>query len=142
MQTWCCTPFLKCMAILILKTCYSYILRWCMPSRTWRFAGRPTSLSPFSVKATTEGVVLWPSAFSMTLEVCNKFWESVGKSNQHVKDMTRVRTFPSITATQELVVPKSIPMTSSALTFVDTLRAVGTRLTQRNFSFNASWFFT
>ncbi len=53
-----------------------------------RLAGRPTSLSPSSVKATIEGVVLAPSAFSSTLGL-----------------------EPSITATQELVVPRSMPMT-------------------------------
>ena len=41
------------------------------------------------VKATTDGVVLSPSAFVITL-AC----------------------FPSITATQEFVVPKSIPITA------------------------------
>jgi len=41
------------------------------------------------VNATTEGVVLEPSAFSITLAV-----------------------LPSITATQEFVVPKSIPITA------------------------------
>jgi len=40
-----------------------------------------------SVKATVDGVVLAPSEFSMTLAA-----------------------LPSMTATQELVVPKSIPM--------------------------------
>ena len=54
----------------------------------WRLAGIPTSLSPSLVNATTDGVVLDPSEFSRTLGV-----------------------FPSITATHELVVPKSIPMT-------------------------------
>ena len=53
----------------------------------WFFAGCPTSCSPPSVKATTEGVVRWPSAFWMTTG-----WE------------------PSMTATQELVVPRSMPM--------------------------------
>ena len=33
----------------------------------WRFAGWPTSRSPSSVKATIEGVVRMPSAFSITL---------------------------------------------------------------------------
>lgn len=51
-------------------------------------AGIPTNLSPSFVIATTEGVVLEPSEFSITLGV-----------------------LPSITATQELVVPRSIPMT-------------------------------
>mmetsp|Transcript_6958 Transcript_6958/g.20315 ORF Transcript_6958/g.20315 Transcript_6958/m.20315 type:complete len:231 (-) Transcript_6958:23-715(-) len=55
----------------------------------WRLAGNPTSLSPLSVKATTDGVVRAPSAFSITRA-----------------------DFPSIIETQELVVPKSIPMTS------------------------------
>ena len=49
----------------------------------------PTSFSPFSVKATMEGVVRAPSAFSITLAV-----------------------LPSITATHELVVPRSMPITS------------------------------
>ena len=50
-------------------------------------AGAPTSFSPSLVKATTDGVVLLPYAFSMTFGVP-----------------------PSIKAMQELVVPKSIPM--------------------------------
>src|SRR5262245_57116468 len=54
----------------------------------WRLAGWPTRRSPSSVKATIEGVVRMPSEFSMTLGA-----------------------EPSITATQELVVPRSIPIT-------------------------------
>jgi hypothetical protein len=54
----------------------------------WRFAGRPTSFSPSSVKATIDGVVFIPSALTMTLG-----WP------------------PSITATHEFVVPRSIPIT-------------------------------
>ena len=54
---------------------------------TWRLAGWPTRRSE-SVKATTEGVVRAPSAFSIT-RGCD----------------------PSITATHELVVPRSIPIT-------------------------------
>ena len=54
----------------------------------WRLAGWPTSRSPSSVKATIEGVVRMPSAFSMTFGAV-----------------------PSMTATQELVVPRSMPMT-------------------------------
>src|SRR5262249_6948216 len=54
----------------------------------WRLAGCPTSRSPSSVKARIEGVVRMPSAFSITFGV-----------------------LPSITATHELVVPRSIPMT-------------------------------
>ena len=52
------------------------------------FADCPTSFSLDSVKATIEGVVLVPSEFSITLA-----------------------SLPSITATQEFVVPKSIPIT-------------------------------
>src|SRR5471032_1285762 len=52
-----------------------------------RLAGAPTRISPLSVYATTEGVVRAPSLFSMTLGLP-----------------------PSITATQELVVPRSMPM--------------------------------
>src|SRR5579863_717928 len=53
-----------------------------------RLAGCPTRRSPSSVKATIEGVVREPSEFSITLGV-----------------------EPSITATQELVVPRSMPIT-------------------------------
>src|SRR5438105_14575042 len=53
-----------------------------------RFAAWPTSRSPFFVNATTEGVVRAPSEFSKT-----------------------TGSPPSITAMQELVVPKSIPKT-------------------------------
>jgi hypothetical protein len=55
----------------------------------WRLAGSPTLRSPFplSRKATMEGVVLLPSLLAIT-----------------------VGSFPSITATQELVVPRSIPI--------------------------------
>ena len=51
------------------------------------FAGSPTLISPPSTNAITEGVVLLPSALGIT-----------------------TGSLPSITATQELVVPKSIPM--------------------------------
>ena len=53
----------------------------------WRLATVPTRRSPLSVKATTDGVVRPPSAFSRT-----------------------VGSPPSITATHELVVPRSIPI--------------------------------
>src|SRR5918998_1219849 len=58
----------------------------------WRFAGMPTSVSPPLAKATIEGVVRIPSAFSMTFGVP-----------------------PSMTATQEFVVPRSMPMTLAAI---------------------------
>src|SRR5215472_4765044 len=54
----------------------------------WRFAAWPTKRSPDSVNATIEGVVRPPSVFSMTLAAV-----------------------PSITATHEFVVPRSIPIT-------------------------------
>src|SRR3954465_14388067 len=54
----------------------------------WRFAGWPTSPSPSLAKATIDGVVRAPSTFSITLGLP-----------------------PSITATQLLVVPRSIPIT-------------------------------
>src|SRR3954451_1027496 len=54
----------------------------------WRFAGWAKRRSPSSGKDKIEGVVRMPSAFSMTFGV-----------------------LPSITATHELVVPRSIPMT-------------------------------
>src|SRR4029077_9845562 len=54
----------------------------------WRLAAWPTRRSPASVNATIDGVVRAPSLFSMTLAL-----------------------LPSITATHELVVPRSIPIT-------------------------------
>jgi hypothetical protein len=54
-----------------------------------------------SVNATTDGVVRCPSAFSMTRAA-----------------------LPSITATHELVVPRSMPMTSSARSAEDALSLV------------------
>ncbi|KZV11712.1 hypothetical protein WN66_01691 [Saccharomyces cerevisiae] len=57
-----------------------------------RLAGSPTKRSPSLVKATTDGVVLEPFAFSIILG-----------------------TLPSIIATAELVVPKSIPITASGI---------------------------
>src|SRR3989441_11211952 len=53
----------------------------------WRLATCPTSRSPVFVKATTEGGVRPPSSLGMTLG-----------------------SPPSITATHELVVPRSIPI--------------------------------
>src|SRR5205085_7037644 len=54
----------------------------------WRLAGWPIRRSPSLVKATIDGVVRAPSAFSITLGLP-----------------------PSITATALLVVPRSIPIT-------------------------------
>src|SRR6476620_10749220 len=54
----------------------------------WRLAGWPIRRSPSFVKATTDGVVRAPSLFSMTFGLP-----------------------PSITATQLLVVPRSMPIT-------------------------------
>src|SRR5208282_4137877 len=54
----------------------------------WRLAASPTKRSPVLVKATTDGVVRFPSEFSNT-----------------------TGSPPSMTAMQELVVPKSIPIT-------------------------------
>src|SRR4051795_8894835 len=53
----------------------------------WRLATCPTSRSPVLVNPTTEGVVRPPSSLAMTLG-----------------------SPPSMTATQELVVPRSIPI--------------------------------
>src|SRR5205823_9356013 len=57
----------------------------------WRLAGSPTRRSPLSVKATTLGVRRLPSWLGMTLA-----------------------SLPSITATTEFVVPRSIPMIFSS----------------------------
>src|SRR5574344_1662482 len=54
----------------------------------WRFATWPTMRSPVLENATTDGVVLLPSTLAIT-----------------------TASPPSITATQEFVVPKSIPIT-------------------------------
>src|SRR3954468_15713742 len=53
----------------------------------WRLAGAPTRISSLSVYATIEGVVREPSLFSMTLGLP-----------------------PSMMATHEFVVPRSMPM--------------------------------
>ena len=66
---------------LIEKTVFSGLVMDC------RLATCPTSRSPLLVKATTDGVVRAPSWFAMT-----------------------VGCPASITATHELVVPRSIPM--------------------------------
>src|SRR5579875_805104 len=61
-----------------------------------RLAGSPTNRSPLSVNATTLGVRRLPSWLGMTLT-----------------------SLPSMTATTELVVPRSIPMIfSSAIGFI------------------------
>ena len=60
----------------------------------WRWAICPTSRSPLSVKATTDGVVRLPSELGMT-----------------------TGSPPSMTATHELVVPRSIPITLGIVTF-------------------------
>ena len=61
----------------------------------WRLAGWPTSRSPFFVNATTEGVVRPPSGLLIT-----------------------EGSPPSITATQEFVVPKSIPIILPIINFL------------------------
>src|SRR5246127_1940783 len=66
---------------LMEKTVFSGLVRAC------RFATCPTKRSPFWVNATTDGVVRPPSSLGITLG-----------------------SPPSITATTEFVVPKSIPI--------------------------------
>lgn len=75
------SSYLLPMSLLVAKTVFSELVIACL------LAAAPTSFSPSLVKATTEGVVRLPSAFSMTFGV-----------------------LPYMTATQELVVPRSIPM--------------------------------
>ncbi len=65
------------------------------------FAAWPTNVSPLSVNATIEGVVLAPSAFSITLALP-----------------------PSMIATQLLVVPKSIPITLPIIYFFLSLNII------------------
>src|SRR6266404_4845016 len=75
---------LKCRPINRLKANTVF----CELTTACRLAGRPMRRSPCFVNATTEGVVRAPSEFSMTREL-----------------------LPSMTETQEFVVPKSIPTT-------------------------------
>jgi hypothetical protein len=70
----------------------------------WRFAGWPTRRSSPSVNATMEGVVRAPSAFSMTLG-----------------------SLPSMMAMQELVVPRSIPITFAIFSCLSFKQAVRTQ---------------
>src|SRR5262249_29929217 len=72
----------------------------------WRLAGWPTNRSPSSVKATIDGVVRMPSEFSMTFGF-----------------------LPSMTATHEFVVPRSIPMTFPMVLMSFSLQQVGRALT-------------
>src|SRR6266516_4787908 len=72
----------------------------------WRLAGWPTRRSPSSLKATIDGVVRMPLAFWMTFAV-----------------------LPSITATHEFVVARSIPMTFPMVLISFFLRQVGWALT-------------
>src|SRR5580658_4617245 len=65
----------------------------------WRLAGWPTRRSPSSRMATTEGVVRAPSAFSITFGV-----------------------LPSMMATHELVVPRSMPIILLMRTLVSLLK--------------------
>jgi hypothetical protein len=66
----------------------------------WRLAGWPTRISPLSVKATIDGVVLAPSAFSITFAA-----------------------LPSMTATQEFVVPRSMPIALAIAILLSLARA-------------------
>src|SRR5512138_2213259 len=61
----------------------------------WRLAGAPTRISPSSVYAMIEGVVREPSEFSMTLGLP-----------------------PSMIATHEFVVPRSMPMIFAMVRFL------------------------
>jgi len=65
------------------------------------FAGSPTLRSPPSTKATTDGVVLFPSEFAIT-----------------------TGSLPSITETHEFVVPKSIPIIFPMILFFSFDRSI------------------
>ena len=67
----------------------------------WRLATWPTMRSPVLEKATTDGVVRLPSALGMT-----------------------TASPPSITATQELVVPRSIPIILDIMLFLQYIEIV------------------
>ena len=64
-------------------------------------AGAPTTLYPSFVKATIEGVVLAPSAFSITLGV----WPSITATQ-----LFKIKKFGILYL---FVVPRSIPITNS-----------------------------
>src|SRR3954462_10518063 len=66
----------------------------------WRLAGAPTRISSLSVYATIEGVVREPSLFSMTLGLP-----------------------PSMMATHEFVVPRSMPMIFAMSVFLGVRKA-------------------
>src|SRR5262245_34930315 len=72
----------------------------------WRRATTPTSRSPVFENATTDGVVRNPSAFAITLG-----------------------SPPSMTATHEFVVPRSMPMTLPMFTPVQCAEATPPRRT-------------
>src|SRR5262245_16931624 len=74
---------------LIAKIVFSGLVMLC------RFAVWPTRISLLSVKATIEGVVRDPSAFSMTFAL-----------------------LPSIIATTEFVVPRSMPIALAMMTLL------------------------
>jgi len=85
----CSSLYLLPISLLTENIVFSGLVTACL------FANKPTNLSPFFVNATIEGVVLPPSAFSM------------------------ITGFPpSITATTELVVPKSIPIIFPIILFL------------------------
>jgi hypothetical protein len=69
------------MSLLVANTVFYELVIACL------LAAAPTNFSPSLVKETTDGVVLTPYAFYITLGV-----------------------LPYITATQEFVVPRSIPI--------------------------------
>src|SRR6056297_2025679 len=69
------------MNLLIDETVFSEFVIACL------FAGSPIFRSPFSINATIDGVVLFPSLLGIT-----------------------TGSLPSITLTHEFVVPKSIPI--------------------------------
>src|SRR6185437_748118 len=80
----------------------------------WRLAGAPTSTSPSFENATMDGVVRSPSEFSMT----------------------RVLV-PSMTATHELVVPRSIPMILLMFQLLKGLRSKDRRILNTNWGLAA-----
>src|SRR4051812_38912412 len=75
----------------------------------WRLATSPTSTSPFLAKATTDGVVLAPSALVMT-----------------------VGSPPSRTLTTEFVVPRSMPTARAILIPPADLSGTGSRMHHRS----------
>lgn len=88
----------------------NFLKQWSECKLTCLLAGIPTSLCPSSVKATVEGVVLTPIRQRSDQYEGQGIAEECSNYLPSAFSMTR-GLFPSMIATHELVVPRSIPIT-------------------------------